>query len=106
MSITDAAKRERAWFRRQKGYIRDEFTRSDSAMNKRVTVLEVLLQVTRPRAELASFHAASGAESMDFYNHDISSADEPCLGCISLRVQRPDLNQQTLEQIHNLHLSG
>ncbi len=42
-ALTDAAKKERAWFRRQKGYIRDAFIRDLSRLEKRVAELEALL---------------------------------------------------------------
>ncbi len=42
--ITDAAQKERAWFRRQKGYLRDEVTRDVVRLEKRLAVLEALLR--------------------------------------------------------------
>ncbi len=41
--ITDAAQKERAWFRRQKGYLRDELHRDYSRLEKRIAELEALL---------------------------------------------------------------
>lgn len=41
--ISDAAQKERAWFRRQKGYLRQQVERDISRLEKRVAELEAAL---------------------------------------------------------------
>ncbi len=44
VKITDAAQKERAWFRRQKGYLRDQVERDISRLEKRISELEALFR--------------------------------------------------------------
>ncbi len=105
MAITDAAKRERAWFRRQKGYIREEFARDNLRMNKRVTLLERLLRLPSAASELEWGTKApeSGLNPRESVLHAHEGDGTECAACSQLAEQRPDLTQQTLRQIHYLH---
>lgn len=99
VKITDAAQKERAWFRRQKGYLRDEFTRDFVRCATRLDAIEVLLSGPASRAEPASDPGAHGVTHGDFLYHK----SVLCAACAQLSQQRPDLSSATLGQIHNLH---
>ncbi len=43
IALTDVVKRERAWFRRQKGYLRAEVARDVSRLEARIADLEAML---------------------------------------------------------------
>ncbi len=100
VKITDAAQKERAWFRRQKGYIRDEFTRDFVRCATRLDAIELLLQTGKaPRAEPASDPVAP----TEWQLVHLVDSEAHCHACAHLSLQRPDLTLATVMQIHNLH---
>ncbi len=101
--LSDAAQKERAWFRRQKGYLRDAINREMAIVVARLLVLEDLLMVSASPTAGASPPAAAPIL------HEWQEGSEPngpfwCIACNNLATQ--GVPAAVANQIHDLHQQG